>query len=60
MLADVGTDAGIGERGGLHWPAPGAQGLEDMQSLASDLDELFDYAYYTRYLDESFRRLGLA
>ena len=27
---------------------------------ASDLDGLFDYAYYTRYVDESFRRLGLA
>ena len=24
------------------------------------LDELFDYAYYTRYVDDSFRRLGLA
>ena len=23
------------------------------------LDELFDYAYYTRYVDDSFRRLGL-
>jgi adenylosuccinate lyase len=26
----------------------------------SQLDELFDHAYYTRYVDESFRRLGLA
>jgi len=26
----------------------------------SELDELFDYAYYTRYVDDSFRRLGLA
>ena len=26
---------------------------------AADLDGLFDYAYYTRYVDESFRRLGL-
>ena len=25
-----------------------------------ELDELFDYGYYTRYVDESFRRLGLA
>ncbi len=25
----------------------------------SELDELFDYSYYTRYVDESFRRLGL-
>jgi adenylosuccinate lyase len=25
----------------------------------SELDELFDYGYYTRYVDESFRRLGL-
>ena len=24
------------------------------------LDELFDYAYYTKYVDDSFRRLGLA
>ena len=23
------------------------------------LDELFDYAYYTRYVDDSFRRLDL-
>ena len=29
--------------------------------LTSDeLDELFDYSYYTRYVDHSFRRLGLA
>ncbi len=27
---------------------------------AAELDELFDYSYYTRYVDESFRRLGLA
>ena len=27
---------------------------------ATELDELFDYSYYTRYVDESFRRLGLA
>ena len=40
LLEDLGPDAGIGEGGGLHWPAPGAQGLADMQSLASDLDEL--------------------
>jgi adenylosuccinate lyase len=26
----------------------------------SDLNELFDYAYYARYVDESFRRLDLA
>ena len=26
---------------------------------ASELDELFDYDYYTRYVDESFRRLAL-
>jgi len=26
---------------------------------AAELDELFDYAYYTRYVDESLRRLGL-
>ena len=25
----------------------------------SDLDELFDYGYYTRYVDETFQRLGL-
>ena len=25
-----------------------------------ELDALFDYAYYTRYVDDSFRRLGLA
>ena len=25
----------------------------------SELEELFDYGYYTRYVDESFRRLGL-
>ena len=24
------------------------------------LDEIFDYAYYTRHVDDSFRRLGLA
>jgi hypothetical protein len=23
------------------------------------LDELFDYGYYTRYVDETFQRLGL-
>jgi adenylosuccinate lyase len=27
---------------------------------APQLDELFDYAWYTRHVDESFRRLGLA
>ena len=27
---------------------------------ASELNELFDYAYYTRYVNDSFRRLGLA
>ncbi len=27
---------------------------------SAELDELFDYGYYTRYVDESFRRLGLA
>jgi len=27
---------------------------------AAELDALFDYGYYTRYVDESFRRLGLA
>ena len=26
---------------------------------SKQLDELFDYAYYTRYVDDSFRRLGL-
>ena len=26
---------------------------------SSELDELFDYAYYTRYVDETFARLGL-
>ena len=26
---------------------------------AAALDELFDYAYYTRHVDDSFRRLGL-
>ena len=26
---------------------------------AAERDDLFDYAYYTRYVDESFRRLGL-
>ncbi|MEX2246136.1 MAG: adenylosuccinate lyase [Dehalococcoidia bacterium] len=26
---------------------------------AASLDELFDYEYYTRFVDESFRRLGL-
>jgi adenylosuccinate lyase len=26
---------------------------------ASELDELFDYAYYTKHVDDSFRRLGL-
>ena len=25
----------------------------------SELDELFDYGYYTRYVDETFQRLGL-
>ena len=27
---------------------------------AKQLDELFDYTYYTRYVDDSFRRLDLA
>jgi adenylosuccinate lyase len=32
-----------------------------MRHLSSaDLDELFDYAFYTRHVDASFRRLGLA
>ena len=26
----------------------------------SELEKLFDYGYYTRYVDDSFRRLGLA
>lgn len=26
---------------------------------AAKLDELFDYDYYTQYVDESFQRLGL-
>ena len=26
---------------------------------SSELDELFDYGYYTRYVDETFARLGL-
>ncbi len=26
---------------------------------SAELDELFDYGYYTRHVDESFRRLGL-
>ena len=26
---------------------------------ASEFDELFDYGYYTRYVDETFVRLGL-
>ena len=30
------------------------------QLSAAELDELFDYSYYTRYVDESFRRLSLA
>ena len=30
------------------------------QLSAAELDELFDYSYYTRYVDDSFRRLGLA
>ena len=25
----------------------------------NELDELFDYSYYTRYIDESFQRVGL-
>ena len=34
---------------------------EDITSRLSSaaLDELFDYSYYTRHVDESFRRLGL-
>ena len=40
LLEDLGPNAGIGQGGGLHWPAPGAQGLADMQSLASELDGL--------------------
>lgn len=40
LLEDLGPNSGIGEGGGLHWPAPGAQGLSNMQSLASDLDGL--------------------
>ncbi len=27
---------------------------------ADELESLFDYGYYTRYVDESFRRIGLA
>jgi len=27
---------------------------------SAELDELFDYGYYTRYVDETFARLGLA
>jgi adenylosuccinate lyase len=27
---------------------------------ASKLDELFDYGFYVRHVDESFRRLGLS
>ena len=26
---------------------------------SSELDELFDYGYYTRYVDQTFARLGL-
>ena len=26
---------------------------------SSDLEELFDYGYYTRYVDDTFRRIGL-
>lgn len=29
------------------------------QLAPGDLDELFDYGYYTRYVNDSFRRLGL-
>ena len=25
----------------------------------SDLEELFDYGYYTRYVDDTFQRIGL-
>jgi adenylosuccinate lyase len=37
-------------------------GDEDVMSRvpSSRLDELFDYGYYTRFVDESFKRLGLA
>ncbi|MGB2694639.1 MAG: adenylosuccinate lyase [Dehalococcoidia bacterium] len=30
------------------------------QLSPAELSELFDYGYYTRYVDDSFRRLGLA
>ena len=26
---------------------------------AAEMDELFDYAYYTRYIDDNFERIGL-
>ncbi len=36
---------------------------EDLQTgkhlSRTELDELFDYGYYTRYVDETFQRLGL-
>ena len=44
LLEDLGPNSGIGEGGGLHWPAPGPQGLADMQRLASELGDL-EYPY---------------
>ena len=29
------------------------------QLSASEMDDLFDYGYYTRYIDDNFRRIGL-
>ena len=44
LLEDLGPNAGIGSGGGLHWPAPDAQGIADMKRLALELDGL-DYPY---------------
>ena len=44
LLEELGPNSGIGEGGGLHWPAPGDQGVADIRRLASELDDL-DYPY---------------
>ena len=45
---ELGPDAGIGQGGSLHWPAPGAEGRAEMAALARELEELkYPYSLLT-------------
>ena len=49
---DLGTDAGLGRGGALHWPAPGPEGRAAMEAQAEELRQL-DYPFELLSVEEA-------